>query len=489
MKRKYNPTDEQFEFEAQDWSWRNNKQQRVLGKELVIIQPEKKITEVPSLVEFNIKTEDVLSFGPNSRFYIEGDFEYKTLPTDVEWTPCNNEAEAKLVIIQPNWFDNLVKRVDTYHGGQLIHSSDEGTHVPAFINTMLYALMDKNQKRVLCPDASSPGYAAPTKTGDEGWSLADGSEWRKYAKDIFNDDGARFSHVFMQQFPMWQGSNYFQTMPKILPTPAMSPLKINVLFSDFQDSIFKKAAANTKLYRFMFKKFELWSEQLRVSPSTKASFQKERRMLNYPGVCRLIRSENIPATVTQYRHTVQDILFPEGILLYALPKEVVGGTYKYKNNKDGNVLSKNNTTNVAIKFGEEAYFWKQPNMGDVRDSIRELNSMVDYYSKPPFGIKVDPEKMTMQYLENGFNETPYPHIYLNLCNFADNSRILPFVAQDASILAKPNNLDIIMNFDTGGAEKDVTYIAHLFYMDINTSYDQKTRQFSSPYIMHANQAV
>jgi hypothetical protein len=383
----------------------------------------------------------------------------------------------------------MIKRVDTYIGSQLIVTSDEGMYVPPFINTMLYAMMDKEQKRVLCPDATSPGYAAPTKVGDEGWSLADGSEWRKYADQIFSDDGARFSHVFMQQFPMWQGSNYFQKMPKVLTTSPLNPLKINILFSDFPDAIFKKKAGNAKLYRFKFKKFELWSEQLRVSPSMKASLHKERRMLNYPGVCRLTRSENIPSTLTIYRHTVQDVLFPEGVLIYALPKDVVGGSYKYKNNADGNVLSPNKITNVALQFGEEAYFWKQPNMGDVRDSIRELNSMVDYYSKPPFGIKVDPAKMTLDYLSNGFNDTPYPHVYLNLCNFADNSRIVPFLAKDATIVGKRNKLDIILSFDTGGAANDVTYIAHLFYTDVNNCYDPKTHQFHSPYILYANQSV
>jgi hypothetical protein len=293
-------------------------------------------------------------------------------------------------------------------------------------------------------------------------------------------------------FPFWQHSDYFGKMPKILPmTTDKNPYKINILFSDFQDAIFKKiGAANTKGYRFCFTKFELWTEQLRVNPATKTALQKEKKVMNYPGVCRLTRSENIPSTLTIYRHSVQDVLFPEGVLLYTLPKAVVGGSYKYQNNVDGNVLTANKIASVALQYGEQSYFFTQPNIGDVKDGLRELNSLIDYYSKPPFGIKVDPKKVTLDYLGNGFNSTPYPHVYLNLCNFADNSRIVPYLAKDATIVAKRNKLDIIMTFDTqGGAVNDVTYMAHLFYTDVNTSYDPKTKQFSAPYILYANQSV
>jgi hypothetical protein len=239
----------------------------------------------------------------------------------------------------------------------------------------------------------------------------------------------------------------------------------------------------------MFTKFELWTEQLRISPSAKAALQKERKVLYYPGVCRLMRSENIPTSLTTYKHTVQDVYFPEGILIYAVPKDVVGGSYKYQNNVDGNVLSPNNIKSVAIKFGEDTYFYNTPSLGDIYDGLRELNNMVDYYTKPPFGVKMDSDKLDLATLVDGFKKSAYPHIYLNLCNFSDNSRILPFLANDASILAKPNKLDIILTFGQGGAEKEVTYISHLFYTDFNTSYDPKTKQFSPPYIMHPNQAV
>jgi hypothetical protein len=279
-------------------------------------------------------------------------------------------------------------------------------------------------------------------------------------------------------------------MPKILPTCAMTPFKINIHFSDYPDAIFKKVGeANDNSYRFIFSKFELWTEQLRLSPPAKASLMREKKVLHYEGVCRLTRSENIPSTLGIYRHTVQDVLFPEGVLIYTLPKDVVGGSYKFQNNVDGNVLTPNKIASVALQFGEETYFYNKPGLGDVKESIREMNSLFDYLTKPPFGLKLDPEKVTLATLEDGFKNSPYPHVYLNLCNFSDNSRIVPFLAKDASIVGKRNKLHIIMTFETGGAEKEVTYIAHLFYTDYNTSYDPKTKQFETPYIMYPNQVV
>jgi hypothetical protein len=56
-------------------------------------------------------------------------------------------------------------------------------------------------------------------------------------------------------------------------------------------------------------------------------------------------------------------------------------------------------------------------------------------------------------------------------------------------VGKRNKLHIIMTFESAGAEKEVTYIAHLFYTDYNTSYDPKTKQFDTPYIMYPNQVV
>jgi hypothetical protein len=488
-KRKHggNPTDEQFEYDPVDWNWKTNKHQKVLGKELVVIQPNKKVELVPSgILEFDVKTEDVVSFTPNTRFHIEGQFEYKELPADTQWIPCTAAEYAK-VIVQPNWVDNLIKRVDVYNGGQLIVTNDEGHFVAPYINTFLYAYMDKHQKRLLCPEPCSPGNGVPTKTGAEGWDKAAGSEWQAYSKKIFTGENISFGHLFMQQFPFWQHSNYFERMPKILPSNAM--LRINVLFNDYPDAIFKQVGTNVRLYRFAFKKFELWTEQLRVNPSVKASMLKEKRVQHFSGVCRMLRSESIASTLTIYRHSVQDVFFPEGVLLYTLPKDVLAGSYKYKNNADGNVLSANKITNVAIQFGDQTYFFNHPNIGDVKDASRELNTLVDYFAKPPFGMKMDPEKITLAALEDGFKNTPYPHVYLNLCNFADISRVVPFLDKDATIVGKRNKLDIIMTFETGGAVNDVTYFAHLFYTDYNTAFDPKTKQFTTPYIKYTNQAV
>jgi hypothetical protein len=493
-KKKRGVLDEAFQF-GQGPSWKNDKHQKVLGKTFKIISPTSKVEFQPSLVEFILKNEKneeaVVNFTPNTRFRISGTFQKRATPI-AEWESCV-PADALVVIVQPNWLDNLIKRVDLFQGTKLIVYGDEGTFVAPFINTFLYNMMDKDQKKILCMESCSPGYAAPSKTGAGGWNVADNSEYRKYAETIFLGDAKTvdFSHTFFQNFPFWQHNNYFSDrFPNILPINNTLPITIRIVFNDFPDAIFKKIGEETPIaYRFAFQKFDLVTENLVLAPSFKASLMKERKMMPYQGVCRILRTENIPATVMLFKKTVQQVYFPEGILIYAIPKDVVAGVYKYRDNTDGTVLSPHNIVSVDLHFGNKEYLFSHPNIGDITDNLIERNSLIDYYTSPPFGIKMDKDKITLENIDQAWKNGNYPHVYLNLCNFMDKSRIQPNQAEDSSIMANTKDLELIMKFDTGGATANVVYATHMFYSDVNTVYDPTSKQFFSPYIKFSNQVV
>jgi hypothetical protein len=85
-------------------------------------------------------------------------------------------------------------------------------------------------------------------------------------------------------------------------------------------------------------------------------------------------------------------------------------------------------------------------------------------------------------VKNCGSASAYPHVYINLCNFADKSRLVP-ANQDGSILSKNADLDIQIKFGSGGASENVTYFFYLFYTDVNQMLDLKSKTFSSPYNM------
>jgi hypothetical protein len=44
---------------------------------------------------------------------------------------------------------------------------------------------------------------------------------------------------------------------------------------------------------------------------------------------------------------------------------------------------------------------------------------------PPFGMKMDPNKITIDNIQNGGKNSSYPQVYVNFCNYGNKSRILP----------------------------------------------------------------
>jgi hypothetical protein len=493
-KRKPTLLDEQFEFPAiEDWRKLGSKQ-RVLGCDYITHHPKVPITAQPQVIEFELKSDEVWAMGPNMRLKIETQFQ-SMLPSDGDtpatpWIPCT-AVDAPLVIVQPLFLDAQIKEIDMFHGNVKINSNDEGYYVAPSLNTWKFANMDKEQKKMLCPQPCHPGLGVPTKTGTAGWNVAADSEWRKYAETIFIGGGQtlKFDYVPLDIPPFFQNSNYFEEgkVQKVLPMPALDKLLVRINFVDDLSAIFKKVVPTTtsrKIYRIAYISVTLVAEHLRLGPAFKTQLLNKRTKLGYEGVTRRLVTETIPAANTTHKATIQKCPFPEGLFIYALPSNVVSGIYKYSTNTSGNVFEPHNIRKVSFTYNDQEFFMRDPHIGMITNDVIESKLYFDYLTAPPFGMKMDPDKITVNGIHNGGMNTPYPHVFINLCNYGDKTRIVPYL-NDGSCLKDDHDLDITFTFGTGGATPGVTYMIYLYYTDNNLTLEMKQKGqsfFTSPYI-------
>ena len=488
-KRPSSVLERQFEFPALE-NWRKGQQQKVQSVNYKVhnrsrVQGPEHAT---TCSEFTLKEDEVFSFGPQSRFIVTGQFQVRT-EAAAEWTGCEAGVDGPKVVLVPNWFEMFIKDLDIFHGNTKLETSKEARFVSQYINTWKYCWMSKDQKKLLCPDSCHPGHGVPTKFTD-GWTVADGSEWRKYAETIFLGTKAfTFSWIPLDVQPFFQYSNYFQNgnVQKFLPMPILSQLLIRFNFLDNQSNLFKlTAGVNQPEYRFLLKEFTFVGEHMKLNKSFQAATLNRRGVFNYPGVTRVIQPEIIPQASSTFKSKVQAVPFPEGLFIFCLPKDVASGNYKYQNNTDGSVFVKSNIDKVAIAYGDETLWITDPNLGTYREPMMVSKLFTDMlFGGAPFGLNVDANMVNIENIKDGFENGPFPLVYINLTNFGDRaSRVIPFL-NDGSCLNKDNDLDITFTFNVAGSEANVTYYICLFYTDINLTLDTRKKGdafFTSPYI-------
>jgi len=477
--------DKLFEY-APPLKWKAGTKQNVMGSEIRIYSPTKPIKEQPDQVEFEVTSpNDFLSFGPYTRFQVSGVFETKLAdPPGSPWTPLEGTDDAKKVCVQPNWLESMIKSVDIFNGNQRLVYSDEGRWVPAYINAFLYNFMSKEQKKLLAIRGANTVYSVPSNIG--GWNLneEDGTEWINFAPNIFTGRVVTTDWIPPHIPPFFQNSSYLTDGEEnaIVPMPLLGSLQVRITFIDHLDNIFKAAAGQTaNAFRFRFTKFDLHIEQLRTNPLFRQAFLKQHRLLGYPGCTKIIKVENnvLPGT-TNWKTTFSSLPFPEGLFIFTLPKTILAGNYDYQDNTDGQVFSAHNIKELRFTYGEKTFFSQEPNIGQLNNDAIEYKMFADYLRAPPFGVKMDPDKITFDSL--GGAGTPYPHVYVNLCNYGGKSRILP-ISDDGSIIGTDKNLDITLTFDRHNAPANVSFIFCLFYTDVNLVLDTNEKQFRCPYVV------
>ena len=453
-------------------NWQSNRQ-AIHGVDPISLEP---ISKIGNSYEFEITSNALVLFGSNTGFNITGSFKMKDTATATEETTIPL-TEYDKVRVQPNWFEHCIKSIDVFHHHSNTRPHETPPYVDSFLNTYFNANMDKITKKYLYFEDSSPGYAVSATS--QGWTTEASSDWHKYSKKIFGEDSISFTYIPLHLFPFYQHPNFMLAgnVPNGIPMQGLGKLSIRINFKDNFDHIFRKVSAdNAKVYSFQLEEVTLTYEEARLLPHIEKSLMTSKRLLNFAGVTKFGKTENIQPVVQSHRCRFQDILLPEGIFIFALPSSVVGGQYKYSDTTDETVFAKHNITKVELAYGGLPFSLKSPNMGDIGNDVIEKRSLRDHLELPPFGLWQEPGQLDYNSLVDAGQNTPYPHVYLNLCQESRDKRLIP-IGDDGSLLKSTNDLDINLTFGAGGATDKVTYFIYVFYTDINMVLDLKNHRF------------
>jgi len=451
----------------------------VLGSDFVVIEPDNKWEDYPSQVVFQLDSKKPFFCGPMTRFNVTGSFKKRATRASA-WTTMA-ATDAADVMLMWNWFEFLIKEIAVYRGNYKICTSNEAVQIWPLLNAYLYANMEPMTKKVMCPHPENPAYCVPTKNTT--WNF-DSDEWKKYGTLVFAQEAINFDFKPIGVFPFSQNADYIVggSYPSALPMNSMEKLDVRITFRKDVECIFKKAdAASTVEYKFDIDSIQLCVEEARLAPSYEKTLGSKNSTVAFAGTSRIMMAETISANVMTYRTKFQKILAPEGVFIFALPKEVIGGEWKFESLTDGKIFKPHNLKSVALTFKGETYENKEPNISQIEDNFIEVKTLISHLSHPPFGVPQNPDLVTLSLLKSGGSNSIFPHVYINLCNSLDKTRLVPY-NQDGGLLLTEGDLDIQMKFNRGGATDNVTYIIYIFYTDINLMYDMKNKRFSSPYI-------
>ena len=393
--KKLDLLEKQFKWPSKN-DWRSkNVNQPVLGSEYKTYEPTVPITDPPSLVEIILKTKDdetFISLGPLTKFRVRGHFEYRVEGQQQQYGDWQRVTADMYNIVQlmPGWFFHVYSFIELYHGETRINCHDEARHIEQLIQLAQYAYMDDDQKKWLMPQACHPGRAVPTVSGDGGWSFEADSQWHEYSKEVFlGENSFEFDYVPLQFALLFQHANYMDPdqVPRIIPTPPLEKLKFRWQFNQKQDGIFrKKEADNTNQYKFVLEELVFDAEHYRLNPTTKKKLLDLKSTLNFPGVTKVMKVENIPGTIKFHKAVLENVIPPEGIYIIAMPKTLIGGVYEWQNaNEENQVFMNHNVDKITLAYAGKNYFDEEPHLGCINHPKIVKKLYVDYLTAPPFG--------------------------------------------------------------------------------------------------------
>ena len=463
--------------------WQLGTKQALQGSDYVKIEPTSKIESFPAQVDFELPNKKCLLFGQMSKFRIQGGFQ-KQAAANAAWANCKAEEKDK-VFLAPNWFEMLIKEVAIFHNHYKVASSSETRFIAPFLNAYLYQNMDPVTKKLLCPQAAHPAHCVPKL--DEKWDI-NCKGWIDYAAAVFCDKNISFEYTPLLTFPFYQGSNFVsdaESMPRLLPMPNLGRIQIRFTFFDSQDHIFRKAEANTANYRFIFNSFDLILEEARLSLPFEKQFLGSKKLVPYPGVTRLQLVEPVPNSNSTYRCKFQDILMPEALFVFCLPKTVASGTYKFSAGDETNVFAAHNIASLDLSFDGKRFALREPHLGTYADDEMDTKQLFDHLAIPPFGIHQDASKLTFHHVAEGSQNTAFPHVYIPLITGPDRQRVIPAL-DDGSCIMRKADLDVSIKFTKKNSTDNSVYVVYAVYTDVATIYDPKSNYFYSPYLQYMN---
>jgi len=465
--------------------WQRGNRQPVLSSDYVILEPTTRVETQPSQLDFDLPRKEPLLFGPMCKFRVKGAFQ-KQEENQVAWANAK-AAEIAAILLAPNWLEMLLKEVSVWHNNNKIASTNENRFIWPFLNTYLYHNMDPLAKQLLCPQACHPGHCVPAADGK--WS-ADAAAYTDYAKKVFTGTALAFDYTPLFVFPFYQGGTYLieDNVPRILPAPSMNRVQIRFTFFDSQDHIFRKTAPDTNKakYRFAFSEFSLVLEEARLSESFGRHLHNIKRPLAFPGVTRLQLVENLVNGMSSIKARFQDIYLPEHVFVFCLNKAVGSGTFKFSGDTSTNVFLAHNIESVDLSFDGKRFSLQEPkNVGSFRPDMFDIKAVLDHLVNPPFGIRQDPKKVTVDYVANGSLNTAFPHLHIPLVVGPERQRLVP-ASDDGSCINKKADLDLDFKFTEDNAPNDAILVIYAVYTDVNIVFDPKTKHFSSPYLQYMN---
>lgn len=440
--------------------------------------------KAPSQIDFEYSATKPVLFGPMTKFAVKGCF-YVKKDAASDWKEAE-AADIADVVLQYNWFEMLIKSVDVFHNNQRITSSNEQRFISAYLNTMLYAYMDPDTKKFLCPQAAHPANCLPKEKNQ--WSMASQS-WKDYAAHVFKGASFYFDFFPMFQFPFYLGSNFMNdpNVPRLLPLDRLGKMHVRFTFFDKQDHIFRKpggaVAAANKLYRFAFEEFKMCLEEVRLSPALERQLATKSRM-EFPGVTRLQLVDTVPDASPTHKIVFQDIYLPEAILIFCLDKQVSSGTFNFGTATDQNVFKDHRIRYLDFSFANKKFCLKEPHFGKFREDRLVLKQLADYLMFPMFGIYPDPAKLNLSAIQDGGTQSPFPHVYVPLCgDFAKKERLVP-ATDDGSCISRKSDLEIAVQFELANSQPSAVYVCYAIYTDVGNILDVKSQYFSSPYLRY-----
>ena len=476
--------DLRFNFDAVP-AWRNGTKQILHGSEYTTVENANIFTDgvPPQQIEFDLEVKRPIIFDLMSRLIVCGTFEVKLAAENSQWTTCT-EAEYSDVIVCPNWWELLITNLYVSHGNYVVKTHEEPMNVASHLNQCLYWQMDTALKKLLCVEECHPGNGIPTTKG--GWGFVAGGEWHNYAKSIFTGRPIKFHWTPLFCFPFYQGSNfvYDEIPPRVVPSNYVGKLSLRISFKDDFSSIFRKRTGVTKSYRFNLSKVDVAVEEARMNlAEEKRLFSMSKKVLNYTGVTKMCRSENVQHGVFVHNCKFNSIPLPENVFIFALPASVSGGTYKYSGvTENGPHFVPHRITAVTIHYGGlEFANAMEPNLGTVSSDFSDIKALWDHVKLGPFGLFTNPSIVTRGNVANGFAKTDFPHVCMSLVSSGRRSRYIP-LGNDGSVINKNHDLSITIKFNHEAAPKDTVYLFYLGYTDVNMTLDLKTKRFESPYL-------
>jgi hypothetical protein len=506
--------DARFDFGAVP-NWRKAGKQTVHSTYVTELEDSNVFDPQPSQLEWVIDTKNPVVFDSLTKFHVEtgvfvstkaadtparagvaaavGVAAVPAVPavpgawSDYEVCPANEWLNFRLA---PNWFEKFFKGWECYYYNDQPKTHNESMYIPYELNTLLYWMMDDKLKDEICSEPWHPGRAVPTH--DKKWNFDENGAWHQYSKHLLKGEANRFGYTPLHFWPLFQGTNHCVQKgfrPRALPVPQLGRLVLRAkLIEKFDNVVHVRAAVRaTKRYRIEIQKFKLCVEEARLNPSGASSLQAKSRIFNWPGVCRQMRNELIPAGSFIHNIRFDEAVFPEIIIIFALNKNVTGGSYKYSAHVAGEPhFVQHNVEQVNLKYGAFNTSMNVPDFGTVGDRHAERNVVRGYRQAGIFGMKVNPRVINNRSAVNGFRDTDFPHLVLHLVQTdgleegQPRARTVPLLTDTSILTGKPKELVLNLKFrNPAGSPTDASFIVYLGYTDTNMMF--KDKKFFSPY--------